>query len=355
MAIQAGNLAGRVKIYRCPLWVPRRPSGWKRLLHLFSFALSSFPVMLSQIFWRPNIILCITPTFLCVPSALITACLTGAKTWLHIQDFELDAATSLGMLPADNFLTCLAARAESWLLYCFDRVSTISEQMLVRLKQKGASVSQAVLFPNWVNTNEIYPLSSPQDSLRETLGIPATDTVILYSGNMGEKQGLESLILVARELQINRNLHFILCGEGSVRANLESVAGNLPNILFLPLQPAEKLNLLLNIADIHILMQKENAADLVMPSKLLGMLASGKSVIATANPGTELESIVREVGIVVAPGDQPALCQAILNLSLSPELRNHLGSKGRDYVCKNRNEKIILSIFNSQLQELINS
>ena len=129
----------------------------------------------------------------------------------------MDAATSLGMLPADNFLTCLAARAESWLLYCFDRVSTISEQMLVRLKQKGASVSQAVLFPNWVNTNEIYPLSSPQDSLRETLGIPATDTVILYSGNMGEKQGLETLILVARELQINRNLHFILCGEGSAR------------------------------------------------------------------------------------------------------------------------------------------
>jgi colanic acid biosynthesis glycosyl transferase WcaI len=278
--------------------------------------------------------------------------LTGSKTWLHIQDFELDAATSLGILPADNFLTRLAARAESWLLSCFDRVSTISEQMQVRLKQKGASVSQAVLFPNWVNTDEIYPLSSPKDSLSETLGISATDIVILYSGNMGEKQGLESLILVARELQAHHNLHFILCGEGSARAGLELAAVDLPNILFLPLQPSEKLNLLLNTADIHILMQKADAADLVMPSKLLGMLASGRAVIATANPGTELESIVREVGIVVAPGDQPALCQAILNLASSPELRTHLGAKGRDYVYKNCSEEIILSRFNSQIQEL---
>ena len=342
-----------VKIYRCPLWVPRKPSGWKRLLHLFSFAFFSFPVMLQHLVWKPDIILCIAPTFFCVPLALITARLTCAKTWLHIQDFELDAAASLGMLPADNFFTRLASRIESWLLSRFDRVSTISEQMLFKLQQKGVSSEQIVLFPNWVNTAEIYPISSPQGFLRETLGIPATDSVILYSGNMGEKQGLESLILVARELQAHHNLHFIFCGEGSARAGLELTAADLPNILFLPLQPSEKLNQLLNTADIHILMQKANAADLVMPSKLLGMLASGKAVIATANPGTELERIVSQVGIAVAPGDQPALCQVILNLSSSSELRTHLGAEGRDYVCKTCSEDIVLSRFHSQLQKFI--
>jgi colanic acid biosynthesis glycosyl transferase WcaI len=344
-----------VEIYRCPLWVPRRPSGLKRLLHLFSFALSSFSILLYQLRWKPDLVLCIAPAFICAPFAWFTARLSGAKSWLHIQDFELDAATSLGMLPADHFLTRWAAQGESWLLARFDCVSTISESMLARLLQKGVSPTRAILFPNWVNTNEIFPLLSFQNSLRETFGIPATDIVILYSGNMGEKQGLESLILVAKKLQIHHYLHFILCGDGVARAELEMTAKDLSNVQFLTLQPPQKLNLLLNSADIHILPQKADAADLVMPSKLLGMLASGKAVIATANPGTELENVVNQVGVVVAPGDQYALCQAILNLASSPQLRLQLGEKGRDYVCKNWSEQIVLSRFESQLQELINT
>ena len=93
-----------------------------------------------------------------------------------------------------------------------------------------------------------------------------------------------------------------------------------------------------------------------MPSKLLGMLASGKAVIATANLGTELKSIVSQVGIVVATGRTwSALCMAILTLTSSPELRISLGEKGRDYVCKNWSENIILTRFKSQLQKLIKS
>jgi colanic acid biosynthesis glycosyl transferase WcaI len=342
-----------VEIVRCPLWVPRAPSGLKRLLHLFSFALSSFPILLGQLRWKPDMILCIAPAFFCAPFALLTARLSGAKTWLHIQDFELDAATHLGMLPADHFLTRWAARAESWLLARFERVSTISERMLARLLQKGVNPKVAILFPNWVDIHEIYPIPTFQDSLRETLGIPATHTIILYSGNMGKKQGLESLIVAARQLQMHRNLNFILCGDGAARVELEMAAQDLSNVQFLPLQPPEKLNLLLNSADIHILPQRADAADLVMPSKLLGMLASGKAVIATANPGTELANVVSQVGVVVAPGDQPAICQAILDLAASPQLRLHLGEKGRDYVCKNWSHQIILSRFESNLQEII--
>lgn len=342
-----------VVIYRCPLWVPRKPSGLKRLLHLFSFAISSFPILLGQLHWKPDLVLCVAPAFFCAPFAWFTARLSGAKTWLHIQDFELDAATNLGMLPTDHFLTRWAVSGEIWLLARFDRVSTISERMLVRLLQKGVNLKRAVLFPNWVDTNDIFPLKPSHNSLRKTFGIPSTHVVILYSGNMGKKQGLESLILVARQLQIHHNLHFILCGDGSARAELEMAAQDLSNVQFLPLQPPEKLNLLLNSADIHILPQRADAADLMMPSKLLGMLASGKAMIATANPGTELENVVNQVSVVVAPGDQSALCRAILSLASSPQLRLHLGEKGRDYVCRNWSKQIVLSRFESQLQEII--
>jgi len=342
-----------VEIVRCPLWVPRRPSGLKRLLHLFSFALSSFPILLAQLRWKPDLVLCIAPTFFCVPFAFFIARLSGAKAWLHIQDFELDTATNLGMLATDHFLTRWAAGGESWMLAHFDRVSTISERMLARLLQKGVNRERVILFPNWVDTKEIFPLQPSQTTLRETLEISATDTIILYSGNMGKKQGLEEVILAARQLQMHPNLHFILCGTGAARAELEIAARDLSNILFLPLQPSEKFNLFLNIADIHLLPQRADAADLVMPSKLLGMLASGKVVIATANPDTELGNVISQVGMLVAPGDPSALCQAILNLAYSPQLRLNLGAKGRAFVCKYWSKQIVLSKFESHLQEII--
>jgi colanic acid biosynthesis glycosyl transferase WcaI len=111
----------------------------------------------------------------------------------------------------------------------------------------------------------------------------------------------------------------------------------------------------LNCADIHILPQRADAADLVMPSKLLGMLASGKAVIATANPGTGLEQVVSRVGVVVPPGDQPALCKAILDLASSPQLCKVLGEKGREEVCKNWSGQAVLTRFESQVQALLGS
>lgn len=342
-----------VEVYRCPLWVPHKPSGIKRILHLLTFTFSSFPVLLAQIFWGPQIVLCIAPSLFSAPFALITARLCAARAWLHIQDFELDAASHLGLLGPDHFLTRWAARGESWLLRVFDRVSTISNRMLARLEQKGVRSDRVCLFPNWVDTDVVFPLPDPPESLRRDFGIPEDKLVVLYSGNMGNKQGLEILVEAARELQANSRIHFVLCGDGSARSDLERAAGELQNIQFLPLQPPEKLNQLLNAADIHVLPQRADAADLVMPSKLLGMLASGKAVIATANPGTEIGTVVSQTGILVPPGNRPALCEAILKLAESPQMRARLGQKGRAFVCKNWSTERILADFELHLRELV--
>jgi colanic acid biosynthesis glycosyl transferase WcaI len=139
------------------------------------------------------------------------------------------------------------------------------------------------LFPNWVDTRQIYPLLEGPNPLRAHLGLAPEQLAVLYAGTMGKKQGLEHLLTAASRLQ-GRQLQFILCGDGAVRAELENTAKELSNVLFLQVQPAERLNELLNLADIHILPQKADAADLVMPSKLSGMLASGKPVIAPPFP-----------------------------------------------------------------------
>jgi colanic acid biosynthesis glycosyl transferase WcaI len=343
-----------IQILRAPIWVPHKPTGLKRLIHLLSFAVSSFPLLLGQLGWHPDLVICIVPAFFSAPFALLTARLSGAKAWLHIQDFELDAATKLGMLPSNNIMVKIASLGERWLLTRFDRVSTISNQMLVRLKEKGVGSERAYLFPNWVDTNLIFPILDSRDSLRKTLGISHNKIVVLYSGNMGYKQGLDCIIDVARQLQANSNILFVLCGDGTAREMLEKVADGLLNIQFLSLQPLENLNQLLNTADIHILPQRAGAADLVMPSKLLGMLASGKAIIATADSDTELGNIVGQIGMLVPPDDGLALSSAILELAGSPELRSQLGEKGREYVCAHWSADQVLSQFQAQLLNLVN-
>jgi colanic acid biosynthesis glycosyl transferase WcaI len=118
-----------LQVYRCPLWVPQKPGGLKRIVHLLSFACSSFPVVLRQVFWRPDVVWVVEPALACAPAAALTATLAGAKSWLHIQDFEVDAAFSMGLLKGDKARRWMT-RIERWLMERFDRVSTISGRII---------------------------------------------------------------------------------------------------------------------------------------------------------------------------------------------------------------------------------
>jgi colanic acid biosynthesis glycosyl transferase WcaI len=322
------ELIDKVTVHRCPLWVPRQPTGVKRLVHLLSFVLASLPLLLIQLFRRPDIIVVLEPTLFCVPVALVLARLSGARAWLHVQDFEIDAALGLGLVKA-KAAGRTAAKIERWLMNRFDRVSTISGSMLERLLTKGVMQEKTVLLPNWVDVQDIFPL--PKASIyRAELGIENNKCVALYSGNMGEKQGLETLLAAARSLQTESGLLFVLCGAGAARERLMQMGTGLRNVLWLPLQPVEKLNELLNLADVHLLPQRVDAADLVMPSKLLGMLASGRPVLATAHPGTQLAKMVSSCGKVVEPGNAQEIAQALLELMQAPQERERLGVQARN-------------------------
>src|SRR5262249_53058130 len=141
---------------------------------------------------------------------------------------------------------------------------------------------------NWVDTKEIVPIDR-KTSYRDELGLKATDLVALYSGTMSTKQGLELILDAAKEVeQSHPHVRFILCGEGPRKAKLEELAKGLTNVDFIDLQPTSRLVELLGTADIHLLPQRAEAADLVLPSKLGGIFASGRPVVAVAAPGSGL-------------------------------------------------------------------
>lgn len=342
-----------VRVMRCPIWVPSQPSGIKRLIHLTSFAVSSIPALAAQWKWRPQVVWVVEPALFCAPSSIILARLCGAKSWLHVQDFELDAAFSMGLLRGKR-LRQMATRAECWLMRSFDRVSTISRRMHELLLRKGVEPAQTKLAINWVHMVN-FALPSPDGvvAYRNELCVRPEQIVVLYSGNMGGKQGLDILADVARLLMPNTNLVFVFCGNGAGRADLLARCEGLYNVRFLDLQPAARLPDLLATADIHLLPQRADAADLVMPSKLTGMLASGRPVVATAHAGTDLATVVENCGLVVPPEDPVAMANAINTLATDQHLRETLGAAGYRYAHEHLDSEVVLGKFESDLNELL--
>lgn len=343
---------GGILVWRCPIWIPRKPTGMKRLAHLASFALSSAVVMIHQIFWRPDVVLVIEPPLFCAPIALAVARVSRAKSWLHVQDFEVDTAFELGLLRS-AFLKRMVSKVECWITQRFDVVSSISERMLIRLETKGVPPAKRFRFVNWVDTNRIAPMAGAS-MLKVELGIPMDSIVALYSGNMGEKQGLETLIEAARLLLNQSRIVFVMSGHGASYERLREQATGLTNIRWIPLQPLDRLGELLTMADIHLLPQRANVADLVMPSKLTGILASGRPVVAGAHSGTQVATVGQIAGMVVEPENARDFAKAILTLSRDPNLRQELGQSGRSYAVANWDTYAVLTAFEKKLSELLN-
>ena len=338
-------------VWRCPLYVGNKPGGLRRIIHLLSFALSSLPVILLQgLTWRPQVVMVVEPPLVCAPAAWLAAQLAAGRSWLHVQDFEVDAAFELGLLRSPR-ARALANALERHLLRRFDVVSSISGPMVERLRSKGVAAARARAFSNWVDTDAIQPIRR-DNALRRELGIAASQRVLLYSGNMGEKQGLELLADVARQFGPNEAVLFLFCGDGVSRSRLQQATAGLSHVRFLPLQPSERLNELLCLADVQLLPQRAGAEDLVMPSKLTAILASGRPVVATASAGTELARAAAAGGRVVAAGDATAFVAALRELLADEDLCQTLGRSGRLYAQTHFDRVAVLGALANDLRQL---
>lgn len=297
-----------VRVTRCPIFLRERMSGTARVLVAVSFAVSTAPLVVWRALrQRPHTILATEPSLLSAPAALFAARLCGARAILHVQDLEVDAAFAVGHLRGGLALR-LARGAERFLLKRFDRVVTISERMREALCKGGIAPERLHLARNWVDCATIYP-KDDANPVREEIGAAEGERVVLYAGNIGRKQALDQLVDAAAQARNEPDLKFVIAGEGPEKAALQARATK--NVVFLPLQPEQRLNDLLNAADVHVLPQDPNAADLVLPSKLGGMLASGKPIVAQAAPGTELQIFLEGAATLTTPGDAGGLVAGI--------------------------------------------
>jgi colanic acid biosynthesis glycosyl transferase WcaI len=303
----ARERTGGVDILRCPAWVPSRPRAASRLAHDLSFSLAACPALAVSVARKPELVLAVAPTLFAAFPALALARAVRARSVLHVQDLELDAAVSVGHLPP--WMKSAAGWLERRALRGFDRLIAVSGEMDGQLRHKGVEPEKISIVRNWSRISSRHAADPLQ--ARRRLGLSQGVFLVLYSGSMGGKQGLETLIAAARLAQDER-IVFLLRGQGPVRARLEREAEGLGNVRFLELDEGEGYASLMCAADLIVIPQVSGPRGVFLPSKLADALAVGATVLAVADEGSELARIAAEGGgTVVLPDDPAALAEAV--------------------------------------------
>jgi colanic acid biosynthesis glycosyl transferase WcaI len=347
----ASSMEDGVRVVRCPIYVPALPTGVRRVLHHLSFAASILPPLLATtLLRRPNLVFVVAPSMISAPVARLFARLCGAPAWLHVQDFEVGAAMATGLIAAHGWRASLARAFETYAYSGFDYASSISPQMCARLETFRSRGGPVIELRNWANLEEIQPIRPSQSSFCRDWKLEGVH-VVLYSGNISKKQGLEGVVEAASKLAHRPDISFVICGDGPGKQALMRKAAGLRNLHFHDLQPRERLCDLLGTATLHLLPQIPGAADLVLPSKLTNILASGKPVIATAAPGTSLEREVEGCGLCVSPGNPGALADAVRALVDDPATRERMAATARARAIDHWSKHSILDGFLAQLRQ----
>ncbi|OLD53654.1 MAG: hypothetical protein AUI64_05985, partial [Acidobacteria bacterium 13_1_40CM_2_64_6] len=237
-----------------------------------------------------------------------------------LEDFQ-SAAVDRALQAVNCFL---AARA--------DRVATLGDTMRRRLIEgKGADPARTVVIPDWIDCDAVIP--APRDNAFARANGFTGKFVVMHSGNLGLSQGLETLVEAAALLKHVRDIEIVFVGEGIKKATLVAHARalGLRNVRFLPFTPKERLAESFGAADVFVISLKPGLAGYIVPSKLYGILASGRPYVAAVEPESEVWAITEKYqsGLLVEPGKPLDLADRILKLHRDPELATRLGANAR--------------------------
>jgi colanic acid biosynthesis glycosyl transferase WcaI len=304
---------------------------------------------------RPDVVLCMTDPPVIADLALVLARRFDAPLVVVSQDVFPEVAVALKRLdnPAVVELLRLATRLY---LKRADRVVAIGDTMRERLVEKGAERDRIVVIPNWTDTSDLEPRPRDNAWAREH-GLDDT-FVVMHSGNIGHAQDLDTLIRAATFLRDLDDLRIVLIGGGARRDELKELAKVLEveQVVFMGYQPRELLADSLSSADLHVVGLARGLSGYVVPSRLYGVLAVGRPVLAAAESDSETAKVIDEVGagVVVPPGRPEVLARAIRRAYDGEFELDEMGRRGREWVAGEGDRRIAIDRYRRLLHDLTN-
>jgi colanic acid biosynthesis glycosyl transferase WcaI len=324
---QSEGLNG-VRVLRCWHYVPKRAGTVKRILHEFSFVILSFLRLL--FIAKPDFLIVVSPPLLAGVLARFFCRVKSGKYFLHLQDLQPDAAINLGMVKSPVLIRALKA-LESIAYRGAWRISAISAGMLDILRKRGAEESKLRYFPN--GTDPI--IQTPSGRFRALNGFDPETFLVVYSGNLGVKQGLQHLILAMRSVA-NPAIQLVICGEGAEKKRLLESAAGLQNVWFKGVQDPMEYKEMVMDSDLMVVSLASGTGSSFFPSKLLSACAAGKPVLAICDSDSELATVVEtnRCGVVVLPADTEGVARRLEDLSRDPEKLERMGTTAKQFAAR---------------------
>ncbi len=319
-----------------------------------STALSGLGGLVSRV--RPDAVLAMSPPLTLGPAGIAAARRHRAPLVFNIQDVFPDVAVELGAIR--NRQVIAAAR---WLEHrtyrAADAVTVLSDDLRDNVVAKiagrrGGEAAKVRVIPNFIDTDWIRP--GPRDNAyRREVGL-GDRFVVMYAGNVGMSQSLDLVLAAASHMADDPDVAFVINGGGSARADLERAGGHLPNLHFVDMAPRERLPEVVAAADLHVVPLRAGLARSSVPSKLYTILAAGRPVVASVDPGTEVARTVDEAGagLAVAPDDAEAFTKAIERLVRAPDEARRMGESGRRFVERWASPAAVAQAYEELFEEL---
>lgn len=328
-------------------WVRREDTPWGRIIRLHPFptpdkknffrraasfaGFSALAAAAGMRGGRADVVLAVSPPLSLGIDGWLIARARKARFVFNIQDVYPDVAVELGIL-RNRKAIALARRFERFCYERADAVTVLSDDLHDNLSAKTDRPDKIRVIPNFVDTRSIRPLES-ENRYRREFGLSGK-TVVMYAGNVGLSQSLDLMLDAAAALAHETDVAFVINGQGAARPDLEKKAQGLPNVTFVDSQPYERLPEVLAAGDIHVVPLKRGLARSSVPSKTYSVLAAGRPLIASVDPGSEVARLVERAGagIAVPPEDPEAFTKAVQSLIESRDERLRLGRNGRGFV-----------------------
>tara|TARA_B100000586_G_scaffold3449_2_gene2337 strand:+ start:64 stop:1017 length:954 start_codon:yes stop_codon:yes gene_type:complete len=299
-------------------------------------------------------VVAVSPPITLAFAARLAAWRHGCPMVLNVQDVFPDVAVTVGELKSPRLIRS-AGRLERAAYRASDAVTVLSADVEVNITAKVASLGHPPVvetIPNFVDSENLRPLDRLTDYRHEhRLG---DRIVVMYAGNLGHSQPLDLVLEAARRHRHRDDLVYVINGGGVRFQDLASAANGLPNLVVVGYQPADRLPEVLATGDIHLVLLKAGLASASVPSKAYSVLAAGRPVVASVDPGSEVARMVTDAGagFAVPPDDPEALVAAVEYLAGEPELRNRLGAGGRVWAEKCRSSRTVAAAYLGLIERL---
>lgn len=287
---------------------------------------------------KPDAVLAMSPPLTLGAAGWAVARSRRVPFVFNIQDVFPDVAVELGAITNPKVIA-FSKWLERETYLRSDAVTVLSEDLkdnvaakIVGRRGQSGSPDKVRVIPNFIDTDRIKP-SERENAYRKEFGLEGK-TVVMYAGNVGMSQSLDLVIAAATHFSHDPDVAFVINGGGVARPALEQAARGLSNVHFVDMQPKDRLAEVAAAADIHVVPLKAGLARSSVPSKLYTILAAGRAVVASVDPGTEVARTVEaaRAGIAVGPDDPEAFTKALARLIESPDMARQMGTSGRRFV-----------------------